>query len=174
MHARDKRNAAILTIAAFFLLRTAFPAPSDVLAAGPEYAPSVPAILSAAESLFELMKARDYPGLWRVLTEKSRESIVSETEEAIRKAGEPPVPKEQIREDFAAGGPTSRLYWDGFLRRFNPDAALNKSRWEIGTVEKDRAEVLITHPGADRPAVLRLYREGEGWKAGLAETFWGR
>ncbi|MEW6719711.1 MAG: hypothetical protein AB1346_04590 [Thermodesulfobacteriota bacterium] len=170
MRAGNKRYAAILTIAAFFFL----PAPSIVLAAGPEYAPSIPAILSAAESLFETMKARDYPALWRVLTAKSRDTIVSETDEAIRKAGEAPISKDQIREDFAAGGPTSRKYWEGFLRRFDPDAALEKSRWQIGTIEKDRAEVLITHPGADRPAVLRLFLEGGSWKAGLAETFWER
>ena len=40
-------------------------------------------------------------------------------------------------------------------------------------MEKDRAEVLITRLGADRPAVLRMFREGGGWKAGLVETFWG-
>ncbi len=134
--------------------------------------PAVPAILSAAESLFQSMKSRDYPAIWQVLTAKSRERIVSETEDAIRKRGGPPVPREKVREDFAAGGPIAREYWEGFLKRFDPDDALEKSRWEMGASEKDRAEVWITHPGADRPAVLRMFREGDGWKAGLAETFW--
>ncbi len=135
-------------------------------------APAIPAILSAAESLFQSMKSRDYPATWRVLTEKSRETIVSETDAAIRRGGGPPVPKDRIREDFAAGGAISREYWEGFLRRFDPDDALEKSRWEMGASEEDRAEVLITHPGADRPAVLRMFREGNSWKAGLVETFW--
>jgi hypothetical protein len=134
--------------------------------------PAFPAILSAAESLFQTMKARDYPATWRVLTAKSRETIVSETDDAIRKAGDPPVPKDRIRDDFAAGGPLSRQYWEGFLRRFHPDDALEKSRWEMGKVEEDRAEVLITRQGSDRPAVLRMSREGGSWKAGLVETFW--
>ncbi|MBP2676590.1 MAG: putative cytosolic protein [Deltaproteobacteria bacterium] len=130
-----------------------------------------PAILSTAESLFQTMKSRDYPSTWRVLTTKSRDRIVSDTDDAIRRTGGPSVSRESIREDFAAGGPISREYWEGFLRRFDPDDALEKSRWEMGASEKDRAEVLITRQGADRPAVLRMFREGDGWKAGLAETF---
>jgi len=119
------------------------------------------------------MKDRDYAATWAVLTVKSRDTIISETEEAIRAAGGKPVPKEEIRREFETGGPLCRAYWAGFLRRFNPDAALEKSRWEMGAVEKDRAEVLITHRGSDRPAVLRMFREEGGWKAGLVETFWG-
>jgi len=134
--------------------------------------PAFPQILSAAESLFQTMKARDYPATWRVLTAKSRETIVSETYDAIRKAGDPPVPQDRIREDFAGGGTLCRQYWEGFLRRFNPDDALEKSRWEMGMVGKDRAEVLITRQGADRPAVLKMFLEAGGWKAGLVETFW--
>jgi len=134
--------------------------------------PAFPPILAAAESLFQSMKAQDYRATWRVLTAKSRETIVSETDDAIRKAGNPAVPKDRIRDDFAAGGPLCRQYWEGFLRRFNPDDPLEKGRWEMGSVGKDRAEVLITHQGADRPAVLRMFREEGRWKAGLVETFW--
>jgi hypothetical protein len=161
-------NAAILAIAAFLFspgaLRAETGPPTDTLA--------VHTILDAAETLFQSMKSKDHPTTWRVLTGKSRETIVSETDEAIRRAGGSPVPKELIREDFAAGGPISREYWEGFLRRFDPDDALEKSRWQMGAWEKDRAEVLITRQGADRPAVLRMFREGDGWKAGLVETFW--
>ena len=120
------------------------------------------------------MKAHDHPATWRVLTAKSRETIVSETDDAIRKAGDPAVPKDRIRDDFAAGGPLCRQYWEGFLRRFNPDVALEQSRWEIGSVGKDRAEILLTHHGADHPARLQMFREDGGWKAGLVETFWSR
>jgi hypothetical protein len=51
---------------------------------------------------------------------------------------------------------------------------LEKSRWEMGAVKEDRAEVLITHHRAERPAVLQMFREEGAWKAGLVETFWGR
>jgi hypothetical protein len=159
---------AVFLIAAVLFFR---PAP-HAAAAPPIDDPAVPAILAAAESLFGTMKARDYPATWAVLTAKSRDTIVAETEDAIRAAGGNPLPKGDLREDFAAGGPIARRYWEGFLRRFDPDAALERSRWEMGVVERDRAEVLITHRGADRPAVLRMYKEGGNWKAGLVETFW--
>lgn len=139
------------------------------------------------------MKARDYPAIFAALTVKSRETIVAETTSALAAApkqaspGKPaaagapsspasspaPVP-EAVRRDFAAGGPIARDYWDAFLRRFDPDAALEHSRWEIGSVGNDRAEILLTHHGADHPATLKMFREESGWKVGLVETFWSR
>jgi hypothetical protein len=41
-------------------------------------------------------------------------------------------------------------------------------------VRKDRAEILLTHHGADHPATLKMFREDGGWKTGLVETFWSR
>jgi hypothetical protein len=141
-------------------------------AASPEDHPAVPAILARAESLFRSMKSRDYPAIFAALSTKSRETIVAETSSAL--ARDPAPGPEAIRGDFVAGGPIARDYWDAFLRRFDPDAALEHSRWEIGSVGNDRAEVLLTHHGAERPAVLKMFREDGGWKAGLVETFWSR
>jgi len=127
------------------------------------------------------MKSRDYPAIFAALSAKSRETIVAETSSALAATDAPsasakiPAPGlEAVRGDFIAGGPIARDYWDAFLRRFDPDAALEHSRWEIGSVGKDRAEVLLTHHGAERPAVLKMFREDGGWKAGLVETFWSR
>ncbi len=89
-------------------------------------------------------------------------------------ARDPAPGPEVVRSDFVAGGPIARDYWDAFLRRFDPDAALEHSRWQIGSVGKDRAEILLTHHGADHPATLKMFREDGGWKAGLVETFWSR
>jgi hypothetical protein len=165
-------------------------------AASPEDDPAVPAILARAESLFQSMKSRDYPAIFAALSAKSRETIVAETSSALATASKqaPPgktsgadtssapgatakIPDpgiEAVRNDFVAGGPIARDYWDAFLRRFDPDAALEHSRWEIGSVGKDRAEILLTHHGAERPAVLKMFLEAGGWKAGLVETFWSR
>ena len=139
------------------------------------------------------MKSRDYPAIFAVLSAKSRETIVAETTSALGTAAKQarrrkpaaaetpsapardPVPApETVRDDFIAGGPIARDYWGAFLRRFDPDIALEQSRWEIGSVGKDRAEILLTHHGADRPARLKMFLEDGGWKAGLVETFWGR
>jgi hypothetical protein len=162
-------------------------------AASPEDHPAVPAILARAESLFQSMKSRDYPAIFAVLSAKSRETIVAETSFALAAAvkqappGKPsaadtpsapaknPAPgPEAVRHDFIEGGPIARDYWDAFLRRFDPDVALEHSRWQIGSVGKDRAEILLTHHGADHPATLKMFREDGGWKAGLVETFWSR
>jgi hypothetical protein len=173
--------------AVFLVLLPCLPA----RAASPEDHPAVPAILARAESLFQSMKARDYPAIFAALSAKSQETIVAETSSALAAAqaspgkataaNAPSAPArdaapgpEAVRADFVAGGPVAREYWDAFLRRFDPDAALEHSRWEIGSVGKDRAEILLTHHGADRPATLKMYREDGGWKAGLVETFWSR
>ena len=175
--------------AAFLVLSLCLPAH----AASPEDDPAVPAILARAESLFQSMKLRDYPAIFAALSAKSRETIVAETASAsaaaakqspqgnATAAGTPPAPAkpsppdpEAVRSDFVAGGPIARDYWDAFLRRFDPDVALEHSRWEIGSVEKNRAEILLTRHGADHPARLKMFREDGGWKVGLVETFWSR
>jgi hypothetical protein len=162
-------------------------------AASPENHPAVPEILARAESLFQSMKSRDYPAIFAALSTKSRETIVAETTAALAAAvkqappGTPTAPgtpsslekipasgPEVVRNDFIAGGPIARDYWDAFLRRFDPDVALEHSRWEIGSVGNDRAEILLTRHGADRPARLKMVLEDGGWKAGLVETFWSR
>jgi hypothetical protein len=164
-----------------------------VRAASPEDHPAVPAILARAESLFLSMKARDYPAIFAVLSTKSQETIVAETTSALAAAARQPPPgeptaaeaphasvmnpppgPEAVRSDFIAGGPIARDYWDAFLRRFDPDAALEHSRWEIGSVRKHRAEILLTYHGADHPATLKMFREDGDWKVGLVETFWSR
>ncbi len=165
------RFACRVASAAFLVLSLCLPASG----ASPEDNPAVPAILDRAESLFLSMKARDYPAIFAALSAKSRETIVAETTSAFAAATKqaPPDP-EAVRSDFTAGGPIARDYWDAFLRRFDPDAALEHSRWEIGSVEKDRAEILLTYHGADHAATLKMFREDGGWKVGLVETFWSR
>ena len=181
--------AALLFFAGYPL----FPATKASHAASPEDHPAVPAILDRAESLFQSMKSRDYPAIFAALSAKSRETIVAETSSALATAAKqappgkataadtpsapakasPPDP-EALRRDFVAGGPIARDYWDAFLRRFDPDIALEHSRWEIGSVGKDRAEILLTHHGADHPATLKMFLEDGAWKVGLVETFWSR
>jgi len=183
------RFSLLVIPAAFLVLALSLP----VRAASPEDHSAVPAILAQAESLFQSMKRRDYPAIFAALSAKSRETIVAETSSALAAAARQapqskaaaadtpsapvltsPSDPEAVRSDFVAGGPIAHDYWDAFLRRFDPDIALEHSRWEIGSVGKDRAEILLTHHGADHPARLQLFREDGGWKVGLVETFWSR
>jgi hypothetical protein len=179
-------GVSLLLFAFLFVAQPAYAVPT-------EENPAVPEILDRAESLFLSMKARDYPAIFAVLSAKSRETIVAETTSALSAAARKPpslgpaaadnlsasakIPApglEVVRSDFIAGGPIARDYWNAFLSRFDPDAALEHSRWEIGSVGRDRAEILLTHHGAERPAVLKMFLEAGGWKAGLVETFWSR
>jgi hypothetical protein len=171
------RSCSFLAAGLFLFLACPLPflAAAPARAASPEDHPAVPAILARAESLFQSMKSRDYPAIFAALSAKSRETIVAETSAALAAPPKNPAPGlEPVRRDFVAGGPIAHDYWDAFLRRFDPDAALEHSRWQIGSVEKDRAEILLTHHGADRPATLKMFREDGGWKVGLVETFWSR
>ena len=185
---RPSPIAVLLFLAGTFL----FPAAS-LHSASPEDHPAVPQILSRAEFLFQSMKARNYPAIFATLSAKSRETIVAETASAIAAQTKRTAPREPgaavptpgpakgpdpdidaIRDDFLEGGAIARAYWDAYLRRFDPDAALEHCRWEIGSVGKERAEILLTHQGAEHPAVLEMFLEGGGWKVGLVETFWPR
>lgn len=120
------------------------------------------------------MKDRDYPAVWRMTTGSSKTAIVDDTRRAIERGGGNSVSTEEIRRDFDASGPVSRRYWEGFLERFDPDLPLERSRWEMGRVKADRAEILITGKAAEKPARLFLFLEDGGWKVGLAESFWER
>ena len=135
---------------------------------------TVKILLSSVESTFVAMKNRDYPGIWARLSSASRNTIVEDTRKAIARSSDGEAPKDRIEHDFREGGPVARTYWDGFLRRFDPDAALSKSRWEMGEASDTEAYLLITHEGAEKPAQVRLYKEDGAWKLGLVETFWGQ
>jgi hypothetical protein len=177
----------------FAVLLPAVPRFHEAFAGSAEDHPAVPAILARAESFFQSMKSRDYPAVFAALSAKSRETIVAETTSALSDAARKALPliptaavppsaparipapgPEAVRNDFVAGGPIARDYWDAFLRRFDPDAALEHSRWEIASVGKDRAEIRLTYRGAEHPATLKMFREDGGWKVGLVETFWSR
>lgn len=117
------------------------------------------------------MRARDYPAIWGLLSAKSQETIVGEVVKESGRTGEGAVDAGEIERDFGRGGAIARAYWEGYLREFDPETALSESRWEMGEVGEDSAEIRIIHKRSERPAVLRMVREGEIWKVGLIETF---
>lgn len=139
-------------------------------ARGPSSPPINP-ILRQAEGLFRNMQARDYPAIWALLSSKSRETIVRDVLKESSRAGEKADDAGEIARDFERGGPIARAYWEGYLREFDPKTVLSESRWEMGEVGEDSAEIHITHKWSERPAVLRMVREEEIWKVGLIETF---
>jgi hypothetical protein len=130
-------------------------------------------LLSSAESLFLAMRARQYTDIWPSLTESTKKSIVAAVYREAKKAGTT-YDRETIEADFKDGGAMAKTYWDGYLSVFKPDGVLEESRWTIGAVRKDKAEISILHKKSEKPALLQLYKEGNRWKVGLEETFGAR
>jgi hypothetical protein len=120
------------------------------------------------------MKAREYPAIWNGLTEKSKTTIAVEVLKAVKAPENGGYSIERVSIDFAQGGPLARSYWNAFLDNFSPETVLEQSTWEVGTVRKGTAEISIHFSKAERPAWLKMFKEGTRWKVGLVETFWGR
>jgi hypothetical protein len=128
------------------------------------------AILFTAESCFKTMKERNYPKVWSILSEKTKGLIIDDVQKATDKAGTN-YSKEAIGKDFTSGGVLSVSYWTNYLEYFNPDLVLEESKWEIGKIAKNRAEIYIKHRKSGNPSILKMFLEDEIWKVGLEETF---
>jgi hypothetical protein len=127
-------------------------------------------ILAAAESIFQHMEKRNYPALWEGLSEATRRSIARSVGKAIARAGGEAA-EEGIRADFATGGPIARQYWEAYLAQFDPRTVLEESRWSMGAVKRDRAEIVLRYRKSRHDTILKLVREGGAWHVGLDETF---
>jgi hypothetical protein len=133
----------------------------------------IDAILSCAESLFLAQKDRQYEAIWPLLTARTKQSIVDAVHRESKK-GPGALEKEAIAADFNAGGSLARAYWDGYLAVFKPEMVLDESRWTMGSVSREKAELNLLHKKSAKPAVLLLFRENDFWKVGLSETFGAR
>jgi hypothetical protein len=134
---------------------------------------NVGSALASAESLFKTMKSRNYPKIWSLLTQKSKDVIIDDVYKAEAGTGVIHL-RENINNDFTSGGSLSKDYWKSFLEEFNPDSALEQSKWDTGRFEKDKGEIIIKYRKAESPAILMMFKENGAWKVGLVETFWTR
>jgi len=130
-------------------------------------------ILSSAEKFFISLKAGDYNTVWDLLSEYSHNKIISDVYEvAIKINGD--INREYIIKDFNNRGMMFMNYWNSFQRSFDADMILEHSEWEMGIISRDRAEIIITYNDAEGPTRLKMSKEQDSWKVGLAETFWQR
>jgi hypothetical protein len=146
------------------------------LYAGTLFDSNVESALSSAESLFKMMKSGNYPKIWSLLSQKSRDVIVDDVYKAGANEGVVHL-KENINNDFNSGGTLAKVYWESFLENFKPftpDTFLEQSKWDTGKFEKDKGEIIIKYRKAESPAVLMMFKENGKWKVGLVETFWTR
>ncbi len=121
-------------------------------------------ILSSAETLFKMMKEKNYVRIWFFLSHASRTAIIDDTFKNI-------MSKDQIKKNFETGGTIAQTYWNSYLDAFDPDMVLEKSRWELGKLSKDKALINIIYRKAEKPAIIQMYKEEGSWKVDLAETF---
>ena len=142
-------------------LSTAFTKPTDQ---------EIDAVFTAAESVFKAMKERNYPAIWQSLSAKTKKSTIEAVYKSSRKANID-LEREKIATDFVAGGELAKAYWEGYLGVFDPKMILEDSKWDMGAIKKDSAEINILYKKSKKPAVLQLYREDNAWKVGMEETF---
>lgn len=131
-------------------------------------------ILDNAEGLFKAMKVKDYNKIWDSITAKSKETIIEDVARALEKSGAKQYTEEQLKDDFSSCSVNCKAYWKGYLSNFNPDTVIEQSKWDIGIIKRDKAEIIVTYKRSERPAVIKMYKEDGTWKVGLTETFWSR
>jgi len=128
-------------------------------------------VLTAAEGFFIALKEKRFADVWESLTSKSRDTIVSEVFNEINKK-EARIGKEVVKEDFYKNGELARLYWNAFLKNFDPDTVLEKSVWNIGKIKGDTATVVLKYEESEYNSELKLYKQDGRWHVGLVESFW--
>ena len=89
-----KRTGRRATLGVLLLLVFAFPALAQQTPA------DVDSILHGAESLFKAMKQKDYTGIWKHISARSRTTIVETTVKGVSAS----YSREQVETDFSIGG----------------------------------------------------------------------
>lgn len=130
-------------------------------------------ILSSAENFFISLKDREYNATWDLLSENSQKTIINDVYEVTRKVNGD-INREDIIKDFNSRGKMFTHYWNSFHRSFDADMILEHSEWEMGFIRKEEAEIKITYNNSESPTILKMRKEQDSWKLGLAETFWQR
>lgn len=161
------KRIVVIVVVSFFVLS------SSSLLANQASEEEINSILMSAEAVFKAMKAKQYPDIWYNLTTKTKASILDAVYKETKKAGAE-ITREKIAADFEGGGPVAQAYWKEYLFVFNPEMVLEQSKWTVGTVKKNNAEINILYKKSEKPAVLKLFRENEKWRVGLDETFGAR
>ena len=116
------------------------------------------------------MQRGQYTTLWQGLTAGTQRTIVRDVRKALDKEGKAQS-EADVRRDMETGGELAREYWSGYLSNFNPKTVLEESRWRMGEIKKDRAEIILRYRKSENDAILKMFREGGVWKVGLDETF---
>jgi len=127
-------------------------------------------ILYSAEHYFTSLRDGKYQTAWGQLSEKSRKSIIDDVYTASQQDGVT-ITREEIMQNFDAGGIIFLSYWKAVRITFDPDMVLEKSSWKMGRLQDNRADILIQYRDAPQPTTLKMFKEQQEWRVGFIETF---
>jgi hypothetical protein len=128
-------------------------------------------VLNAGETFFVALKEKRFADAWESLTIKSRDTIINEVYNEINKT-EAKIGKDLVADDFNKNGELSRLYWNAFLKNFDPDIILEQSIWSIRKIGDDTAIIVLKYKESKYNSELKLYKQDGRWHFGLIESFW--
>jgi hypothetical protein len=128
-------------------------------------------VLTAADAFFVALKEKRFADAWESITAKSRDTIINEVYKEINKT-KTKIGKDLVTDDFNKNGELSRIYWNSFLKNFDPDIILEQSTWSIGKIKGDTAMIVLKYKESEYNSELKLYKENGKWHFGLVESFW--
>ena len=91
-------------------------------------------ILGVTEGFFIALKEKDLPMHGDLLTIKSKDTIIDEVYRGINKT-KAKIGKEVVKEEFDKKGDLFLIYWDTFIKKFDPDTVLEQSVWNVGKIK---------------------------------------
>jgi choline kinase len=130
-------------------------------------------ILNTAEGFFIALKEKRFADAWELLTVKSKNTIISEVYKDINKT-RAKIGKGVVREEFDKKGDLFLIYWNAFVKDFDPSTVLEQSVWNLGEIKDNKAIIILQYKRSDYPAELKIYKEDGKWQFGLVESFWAR
>lgn len=130
-------------------------------------------ILSVTEGFFIALKERRFADAWDLLTVKSKNTIIDEVYKDINKT-KTKMGREVVKEEFQKKGELFDIFWNNFIKKFDPDTVLEQSAWNIGRIESDRATLILRYKRSEYDSELQIYKEEGKWKFGLVESYWTR
>ncbi len=128
-------------------------------------------ILSAAEKPFIHMNEKRYRDVWEGISRKSKDAIVRDVLKACNVFHVTCDSATKFHEDFANAGPSAIVYWENYLAAFDPNSLIKESRWVMGKVGDEEADIVVRFRGSNGDAVLKVVKENGVWKMGLEESF---
>ncbi|MDI6743909.1 MAG: hypothetical protein QMD07_00875 [Thermodesulfovibrionales bacterium] len=130
-------------------------------------------ILNTAEGFFIALKEKRFADVWELLTIKSKNTIISEVYKDINKT-KAKIGKGVVREEFDKKGDLFLIYWNAFVKDFEPATVLEQSVWSMGQIKDNKATIILQYKKTEYPAELKIYKENGKWQFGLVESFWTR